>query len=317
MTCETAPALYLDEDMTAVRARIDARLDRLVADDSPGGNCVHLAMREAVLAPGKRLRPLLTMLAARDLGNDSPAALDAGCAIELVHTASLILDDLPCMDDAVLRRGRPATHIAHGEDFAVLAAVALLAEAFGIAATTPTASATERAELVAILSAAVGVQGLVGGQGADLRASMPPSATEISDTNDRKTGSLFVAAVESAAVLAGTSPATRAILRDFGTELGRAFQILDDILDRDGTPDLLGKDVGKDAGRVTMMTVIGPDATRRRLAGHVDQAMAHLAALPQRPERLIALVCAIFPDTGPSRRHSATSAGAVRAMPVE
>jgi geranylgeranyl diphosphate synthase type II len=303
------------DEIADLRLRVESRLAELLPADPGGRDLVRRAMGDVATARGKRLRPLITMLAARDLGADPPAALDVGCAIEMLHAASLVLDDLPCMDDASMRRGRAAVHVEYGEDIAVLAAIGLVARAFGLAAAASRADANERVAIVGILADAIGVDGLVGGQYADLRGLAAPRGADVAVTIDRKTGALFVAAAESAAVLAGAGAEERTAVRTFARELGRAFQILDDLLDAEGDPADLGKDVGQDGGRWTMIAAIGPEAARRRMTQHVEAAVEALSALPSGGPRLRALVRRVFTETlGRVRDRIRARAGAGEAL---
>ncbi|MCW4115509.1 polyprenyl synthetase family protein [Aurantimonas sp. MSK8Z-1] len=282
-------------DFAAYRAAIDAKLVALSPAPLPGQTALRLALRDSVIAPGKRLRPLICVIAAEDLGGPSEPALAAGCAVEMVHAASLVLDDLPCMDDAAMRRGRPATHVAHGEDVAVLAAIGALAGAFQLLATLPDTTGERRAEAVAVLSAAVGVKGLVGGQFADLRGGRERrQMSEIRVANGLKTGALFRASADLGGILAGADPAARDCLCSFGSELGHAFQLYDDLLDATQNPVLLGKDVGQDAGKSTILSLVGSGSAERLIERHLERADAHLAELFGSASRLSALVAQIF-----------------------
>jgi geranylgeranyl diphosphate synthase type II len=246
-------------DLDTLRQALETRLAQLLPQAGNERDLVARAMRESTLAPGKRMRPLLLVLAARGLGHQGEQALDLGCAIEMVHAASLVLDDMPCMDDACLRRGLPTTHLKFGQDVAILAAVALLSRAFGV---------------VASLANAVGMQGLVRGQFQDLRdGASPRTADDIALTNDLKTGVLFGAVLEMAALLGGADEATRAALQGFALELGQAFQLYDDLQDNCAES---AKDVGKDAGKSTFMALLGEDKVRERLRAHVSQALIYL-----------------------------------------
>ncbi|MEX6508864.1 polyprenyl synthetase family protein [Jiella sp. M17.18] len=277
------------------RDRIDLRLAALVPEALPGQTELDTAIAESVLAPGKRLRPLMTALTAEDLGGDVATAIDAGCAVEMVHAASLVLDDLPSMDNAAMRRGRPALHVTFGEDVAVLTSIAVLAGAFQILATIPRLRPKGRAEAVAILTQAVGTRGLVGGQFQDLRGGRATRAlSEIATTNGLKTGSLFSAAVEIGAVVAGAEMDVRERLRAFATELGHAFQLLDDLLDGGSNAVLIGKDVGKDAGKSTIVSLIGRPSVLRRIERHVEEAHARLTEVFGPASRLHMLVDMIF-----------------------
>ncbi|WP_329610470.1 polyprenyl synthetase family protein [Jiella pelagia] len=213
MTPELLSGLARQRDL------IDRRLRFLVPRALPGQTALDEAVAASVLAPGKRLRPMMTVMVAMDLGGDVETAVDAGCAVEMVHAASLTLDDLPAMDDATMRRGRPAVHAAYGEDIAILASIAALSGAFETLAKLSGASDQARAESVAILARAVGVSGLVAGQFADLReGAHARDVTDIAVTNSLKTGSLFSAAVEIGAVVSGAGHAARLELRRFATE---------------------------------------------------------------------------------------------------
>jgi geranylgeranyl diphosphate synthase type II len=259
-------------DLTVLRDEIDARLALLLpAADEPVG----LAMREAVLAPGKRLRPLLLVLAARELECDVPELLDLGCAVEMIHAASLVLDDMPCMDDAQLRRGRPTLHVRFGEDIAALATVALLSHAFRTVASLSGLPPLLRTELVAVLADAIGMQGLVKGQYKDLREGDAPRPLEdVANANQLKTGALFAAALQMAALAARQGEAVRCLLRDLADDLGQAFQLFDDLLDGEAPCTASGKDCHKDAGKSTMVALIGREAARQRLKHHLDAAYA-------------------------------------------
>lgn len=261
-------------DLTAIRARIDARLAELLPPDS-SGNQVGAAMLAGTLPAGKRVRPILLVLAAQDLGHDSPALIDLGCAIEMVHAGSLIVDDMPCMDDAALRRGQPTIHRRFGEDVAILATVALLSKAFHVVAALESVDAAVRAQLVTCLAEAVGTQGLVHGQYQDLRdGTRARSAGDIASTNELKTGMLFSATLQMAGLIAGASETQQSHLRHFAIELGHSFQLLDDLAD--GEPDT-GKDAGKDVGKSTLVSLLGVEVARKQLARHLGQADAWLA----------------------------------------
>lgn len=258
--------------------RVNARLAELLPAVLPGHDTLAGAVRDSVLGPGKRLRPAMTVLVVQGLGGSSRAAVDAGCAVEMVHAASLILDDLPCMDDALLRRGKPALHRSHGEDVAILTSVALLSRAYGILASLPDVDPVARAGCVAILAEAVGPFGLVGGQFGDLRTTRT-DAREAVRINELKTGALFRAAVEIGALVAGSDDGARGHLREFALEVGSAFQLLDDLLDASGDPLLVGKDVGKDRGKGTVLSMVGTTRTFLRVEEHVVLAKRHLDAV--------------------------------------
>ncbi|TWI53017.1 geranylgeranyl diphosphate synthase type II [Pseudomonas duriflava] len=255
-------------ELVKERARIDVRLEELLPPVE-SGDLVCAAMREGALAPGKRIRPLLMLLAARDLGHVTPAILDLGCAVEMVHAASLFLDDMPCMDNAQMRRGRPTIHVQYGEDVAVLGAVALLSHAFCVVASVPGVAPVLRTQMVCLLSGAVGSQGLVRGQYRDLREGQTArEAAAISSANQLKTGSLFTAALDMTALALSAKPAIREGMHHFAVELGQAFQLLDDLQDGQG----IGKDAHKDHGKSTLVSLLGQDAVQAQLDCHLQAA---------------------------------------------
>lgn len=283
-----------------LRDRIAKRLEALLPPAPNPSHPLRSSMRYALLAPGKRARPLLTLLSASALGAEGLPALDAGCALEMVHTASLILDDLPSMDDATMRRGQPATHLVYGEDVAILASVSLLSRAFGVLASARGVAPAVRSRLVEILAEATGAEGLSGGQVDDLRDDgQTPPAERIVATNHLKTGVLFLAAVEMAVTLAGADSRRRTALRTFAEHFGWAFQLRDDLLDGTGSMAVLGKDVGQDAGKSTLVAVLGRDGAILRLRRHVDAALDSLAPLGPPCQPLRALVHATFAAGAP------------------
>jgi len=236
------------------------------------------AMRTSALSAGKRMRPLLVMLVARDLGCASPALIDVACSVELVHAASLILDDLPCMDDASLRRGKPAIHIQFGQDVAILASVALLSRAFGVLSQSQDIQPATRARLVATLAQTVGDQGLVRGQFEDLHGGAR-SPEAIATTNELKTGLLLGVAVDMAAIMCHADESVSQQLRAFALAAGQAFQIKDDFLDGAGNDSAItGKDTGKDIGKATLINTLGFDEAQRRLSACLIEADRCLGA---------------------------------------
>jgi geranylgeranyl diphosphate synthase, type II len=272
------PRVALADRVDRLRASIEARLDELVPPASDPPRALHEAVRYALLAPGKRLRPVLTVLSAQHFGAREDAVLDVACAVEMVHTASLVLDDLPAMDNAEVRRRRATVHRAFGEDTAILAAVALLNQAFAVVSRSRQLDATLRMELVARLADAIGFGGLVAGQMRDLHdrgvATDPANLQEI---NHQKTGVLFVAAVEAGARAAGASGKALEAARTFATHLGLAFQIGDDLLDVTSSVHDAGKDVRKDAGRASVVSELGSAEARTRMHEHVATAVTSLS----------------------------------------
>lgn len=261
--------------MFEVRDAIENRLDELLPQSGDERDLVALAMRDSTLAPGKRMRPVLLMLAAQGLGHDGKEALDLACAVELIHAASLVLDDMPCMDNALLRRGRPTVHLKFGEDIAILTAVALLSRAFGIVATVGGIPHETRTQLVEVIANTVGMQGLVRGQFQDLRdGQQSRTSEEIALTNNLKTGVLFGAIMDMAWLISDAAAETRPILQNFAMELGQAFQMYDDL--RDNTPDN-DKDQGKDQGKSTFVSLYGERKVREQLQAHLSNAEHYLS----------------------------------------
>lgn len=263
-----------NERLSRIRASIETRLDELLPESGNERDLVALAMRESTMAPGKRMRPILLMLAAEGLGHEGTWSLDLGCAVELIHAASLVLDDMPCMDNASLRRGRPTVHLKFGEDVAILTAVALLSRAFGVIASVSDLSPDIKTQLVELASNAVGMQGLVRGQYQDLREGQQSrSPKEIAMTNTLKTGVLFSAIVDMAWLISDREETVRPTLRTFAMELGQAFQMYDDL--RDKCPDS-DKDQGKDEGKSTFVSLYGEDKVTEQLQIHLSNAELNL-----------------------------------------
>ena len=281
--------------LAGMRLVIDARLQLLLPVPHDTDDRVGLAMHEGVLAPGKRTRPLLMLLVGRGVGSETKALVDLACAVEMVHAASLLLDDLPCMDNAWMRRGRPAIHARFGQDVAMLAAVALLSQACATVASAPGLADTLRTQLVQLLCEAVGARGLVRGQFRDLhegRSARP--ASSIASTNDQKTGVLFTAALDMAALAAGAPDKARHALRAAASEFGQAFQLRDDLEDAcDELMDRL-KDSHQDDGKSTLVAVLGRDAVKRRLDAHLLRASGHLRKAFPDNEGVIGLMLEAF-----------------------
>jgi geranylgeranyl diphosphate synthase type II len=295
--------------LPAWRARIDERLMELLPEAAPGDG-VAAAMRDTVLSPGKRLRPLLVLAAGHAFRPDLPGLLDAACAVEMVHGASLALDDMPCMDDAQVRRGRPTVHRRHGEDAAALAVVALVAHACGTLAALPGADGELRARLVRVLCDAIGAQGLARGQYHDLRQGASARTREaIAQANEQKTGLLFACAFELGALVAGAPQAVPG-LRKAALELGHAFQLRDDLDDAFASADELRKDVLQDAGKTTLVSMLGRSAVERQLLEHLCRAEAGLQeVLPDTGLLLALLRYAFAAELGKRRQADPAPAG--------
>ncbi|MBT0724911.1 polyprenyl synthetase family protein [Rosenbergiella sp. S61] len=267
---------WVTDPITLTLNAIEQRLDQLLPNTSEREQ-VSLAMREGTLAPGKRIRPLLLLLTAQDLGYQSSqqGLLDFACAIEIVHAASLILDDMPCMDNALVRRSQPTVHRKFGEAVALLAVVALVSKAFQIISQAEGISELAKNLAVAELSHAIGVQGLVEGQYQDLSEGESTRSPEaIALTNHYKTSTLFCAALQMAAIAVGADEATRDQLRHCSFNLGQAFQLLDDL--SDGSM-LTGKDPYQDLGKSTWVNVFGAKKSEKQLRDHLGHVSLHFS----------------------------------------
>lgn len=291
---------YLD----ARRRLVDAALARCLPQ-SPA--VLDEALRYSLLGGGKRLRPLLAIAAAEAVGSNGDEArrltMPAACALEMIHTYSLIHDDLPAMDDDSLRRGQPTSHVRFGEGMAILAGDGLLTEAFALLAREPATDdvtiASRKLATLGLIADAAGACGMVGGQAIDLHAARPhtaptaatsPASTQttaasapfdadtLRDMHARKTGALIRAAALAGATMAGGNAAQRTAIAAYATDLGLAFQIVDDVLDVEGTADALGKTAGKDAaaGKPTYPALFGLDTSKRLAHEAVERACAAL-----------------------------------------
>lgn len=265
--------------LSLLRARIDQRLAQLLPPPHDANDRIAAALHEGVLAPGKRTRPLMMLLVGRGLGvaPRESGLLEVACAVEMVHAASLFLDDLPCMDNAWMRRGKLSTHARHGQDVAVLGAVALLSRAWCIVASAEGLPAGLRAQLVAVLAEAVGPDGLVRGQYRDLHEGATGRGEgDILSANQQKTGVLFSAALDMAARIAGAPESVRGALRRAANDMGQAFQMRDDLEDGDESAALITKDRHKDAGKSTLVALLGRAEVERRLRLLLKQAEQQL-----------------------------------------
>ena len=280
------------ERLDAHRARMEAWLRNCFLEREPRGN-LYDAMRYSLLAGGKRLRPVLTLEACFLCGGDMEAALPFAGAVEMVHTYSLIHDDLPCMDDDDLRRGRPTNHKVYGEATAVLAGDGLLTAAFEVMLAPGQALPPERIVAAAgILARAAGGAGMVGGQILDMAGEERTLAlAEVEELQRLKTGALITAALEMGWAVAGGTGEQREALRRYGAALGLAFQIQDDILDVVGDEAALGKPVGSDArsGKTTFVTLKGVDGCRALVARLTGQAAEALSPFGEAGAELRAL----------------------------
>jgi farnesyl diphosphate synthase len=269
----------------------DTALDRQIAVPTGYEARVVEAMRYAVLAPGKRLRPFLVLASAQLFSVSRRSALQAAVAVELVHAYSLVHDDLPAMDDSDLRRGRPTVHKAFDEATAILAGDGLLTLAFEVLASPDThGDPGVRCELVASLAQAAGINGMVGGQMFDLIAESHPELDigAITRLQRLKTGALIAFSCEAGAILGKAPMELRMALRGYAHDLGLAFQIADDLLDVQGSAGETGKPVRQDAaaGKATFVSILGPERARAQAELLVRQAVAHLDLFKERAELL-------------------------------
>lgn len=302
----TEPAESLQASWNAMRLQIEAALERAV---QLSGECpprLREAMAYSLLAGGKRLRPVLVLMACEACGGDIEAAIPAACAIEMIHTYSLIHDDLPAMDDDDYRRGRLTNHKVFGEAMAILAGDGLLTLAFEIMARDVRPAAVAAA-CCADLAFAAGACGMVGGQVADLEAESQSTsrvalneadpqtraayAVELEAIHRRKTGRLIRSALTLGGRIAQADVVTLGVLDHYGTCIGLAFQIADDVLDVTGTQEKLGKGVGKDAdlGKLTYPSLIGLEQSRQKAQELIDEACLAIAPWGERGKQLQAM----------------------------
>lgn len=262
----------------ALRAGVDRRLAELAPPMGSAPDRLVEAVRYCLLAPGKRFRPMVTLLAAAELGAPEGAALDVACAFEMIHAASLILDDLPAMDDAGLRRGLPTIHRAFDEATAILAGVGLLNQAYAVIASDHGLPASLRTDLAGRAAQAVGFSGLIAGQARDLfdREKLRDQAA-LDRLNHEKTGVLIVAAAQGGALVAGAPEAAVEAMGVFARHIGLAFQIRDDLIDVQGSTEAAGKDVGKDAAMATVVSTLGPVGAGQVMEEHLAKASEALA----------------------------------------
>jgi geranylgeranyl diphosphate synthase type II len=292
----------LQQYLTARRTAIDTALLASLPSPPSCPSAVADAMRYSVSAGGKRLRPILCLASAEAVGGDWRQAMPAACAIEFVHTYSLIHDDLPAMDNDTLRRGRPTLHVIAGEAMAILAGDGLLTEAFALMAREPRDAdatlAARKVRVIEIVAAGAGAAGMVGGQAIDLACitpdaagTMPPplDAESLRAMHVRKTGALIRASASAGAVMGGGSDAQIDAIDRAAAEFGLAFQIIDDVLDIEGASANLGKTAGKDAaaGKPTYPALYGLDASKRMADECLARAAGALAEVRLADSRLL------------------------------
>lgn len=272
--------MNFNERYAADKELVEKALRSLLQGKEPHGD-IYDAMNYSLLAGGKRLRPILALECCRLCGGTDPQALSLGCAVEMIHTYSLIHDDLPCMDNDDLRRGKPTNHKVYGEATAVLAGDGLLTAAFEVAAESAAyLPAPQVVEAVRTLAEAAGAAGMVGGQVLDMAGEGRALAlSEVEELQRLKTGALIAAAAELGCIAAGGSAEQRKAIRTYAEKLGLAFQIRDDMLDVTATTEELGKPIGSDAesGKTTFVTLKGLDECGRLVEKLTREAEAALA----------------------------------------
>lgn len=273
-------AIGLEQALKRVAQDVDHQFERILSLPDDPRRRLFEGMRHAAIGGGKRLRPLLVCAAANLFNVDQARALRVGVAVECIHVYSLVHDDLPCMDDDDIRRGRPTVHRAYDEATAVLAGDALHALAFEILSDPEThPDPFVRVELISELARASGPSGMAGGQMMDLMATVQFDLPTVTRLQQLKTGALIGFSVEAGAILGHVQPEGRTRLKAYARDLGLAFQIADDLLDVEGDPELAGKALKKDAdaGKATFVSLLGIERARQQAQILVDQAIGHLS----------------------------------------
>ena len=269
--------------------QVDTALGKFLPRESARPQTIHKAMRYSIFAGGKRLRPILTLAAAEACGGDITDALAPACATEIMHTYSLVHDDLPCMDDDDLRRGRPTSHKVFGEGMAVLTGDALLTQVFIVIAQTPATKRYSVKDYVEEIAITGGSKKLIGGQVLDLEGEgQKLSKKELVRIHENKTAALLTCSVRLGAMTANATPAKLDALTTFGYNLGLAFQVIDDILDVTQTTEMLGKTAGKDEAvdKSTYPAILGLDASRKEAARLTKKALKSLEVFGKKGKRL-------------------------------
>jgi geranylgeranyl diphosphate synthase type II len=283
---------HLDSYLARVGSRVDAALNRLLPAERTEPPTIHKAMRYSILAGGKRIRPALCLAACDAVAGKPSLAMPLACAVECIHTYSLIHDDLPCMDDDDLRRGRPTNHKVFGEGIAVLAGDALLTHAFILVARVQPPRPYTTQQLVTELAFAAGSERLIAGQVQDLEGENKKlSLADVKRTHLNKTGALIIAAIRLGAMAGGATTSELKRLTRYGQDLGLAFQVIDDVLDATSTKEVMGKSVGTDAKnqKSTFVTALGVEKSRHYAAVLIADAHAQLAGFDKRAEPLRAI----------------------------
>ena len=293
----TLPDRELESPPPVLQTTFDCLIQRLSAQVRANDEAACAQLQEAInyslQTPGKCVRGHLLLLTSEAWGADWQTSLDCAAAVEIVHTASLIMDDLPAMDDATVRRGKTASHLRFDQPTALLATISLLSDAFAEIANSTSLSADRRCQALAALAGAVGTRGMAGGQHRDL---FPPedNMDNLELTHAMKTGSLFAASAEIGSIAAGIGGPRRWMMRDFGTLLGKAFQQFDDLLDRHSAVSAIGKDVGKDQFKPTIVRLVGREEAEHHALRHTALALECLEASGAAHEPLRTLVISLI-----------------------
>jgi geranylgeranyl diphosphate synthase type II len=275
--------------LTTMAGRVDKALHRFLPAEKIAPQTIHKAMRYSVFAGGKRLRPILCIAAAEACGGDAERAMPAACAVEVLHTYSLVHDDLPCMDDDDLRRGRPTCHKVFGDGMAVLCGDALLTEAFYILAETQATPRYRSDVFIKELALTSGSRHLIGGQVMDLEGEGKSlNKAQLVLIHKAKTAALLTTSLRLGAMAVNATPAKLAALTTFGQALGLAFQIIDDILDVTQSTEVLGKTAGKDANvdKATYPAIVGLEKSRKEAAALTKKAMYALTVFGKKAGHL-------------------------------
>ena len=271
----------INESVKSKVQSVKIQIEKALANSLPNENTwpvkLHKAQRHALLSPGKRFRPLLCCFVASGLGKEDEAVILVGCVAEMVHAASLILDDLPCMDDADIRRNQPSTHIEFDESTAILSATALLNQAFSVISKLNNVTDKTKVMLVDLLSHTVGSNGLIAGQIADLsNNSSATTLKDVEDLNTLKTGALFDFSIESAAILSNASEVKKKHLKEFSRYLGLAFQLMDDVKDKLMSQEIAEKSINRDIGKATILAIKGSSLSMEILTNYLKKSKESL-----------------------------------------
>jgi geranylgeranyl diphosphate synthase type II len=286
----TEKLMTLKEFLAAAQVRVDAALDRLTPPATAHPETIHRAMRYSLFAGGKRIRPILCLQGAAAVADDALGAVESGCALEMIHTYSLIHDDLPALDNDDFRRGKPTCHKVFGEAMAILAGDALFTLAMQTLVSIEGMDPLKTVALIRELSFSAGtVDGMIGGQVTDIEGEKQIPTAELLDSIHRaKTGALLRASVRMGGICAGANEQQAAALSSYGEHVGLAFQIVDDILDVEESSESLGKTAGKDAaqGKITFPAVYGLENSRRMAHEECERAHEALRLFGERAQRL-------------------------------